>query len=153
MELFVDGACHGNPGPGGWAVVFGDSAERAEAISGGTALTTNNRMELTAALAALQAAERVGARPGAICIVTDSQYVCRGAQEWLPRWKAKGWKTAAGRPVANRDLWEELDACLQTWRPTWRWVRGHTGQCSAHTRADQLAGARAQEHARVFGAL
>jgi ribonuclease HI len=154
-QIFVDGSCLGNPGPGGWAVAFGTDDDDMQAgpwgttRSGSAPSTTNNRMELTAALEALRAAEGAGARPGGILIVTDSQYVSRGAQEWLPGWKARGWRTSAGRMVANQDLWEELEERMQRWRPSWTWIRGHAGLSPTHDRADALARARARQQAEV----
>lgn len=131
--LFTDGACKGNPGPGGWGALLRlGSAERE--ISGGELLTTNNRMELTAVIEGLRALTR----PCSVCIVTDSQYVKNGVEQWLSGWKRKGWRTASGKPVANQDLWQALDSAMQPHSVSWQWVRGHNGHAD-NERADQLA--------------
>ena len=140
MELFAytDGACSGNPGPGGWGVVLqavdGGAVVRERELSGGEALTTNNRMELMAAIAALEALER----PAAITIVTDSTYLRDGVAKWIHGWKRNGWKTADKKPVKNAELWQRLDAAQARHRVTWTWVRGHAGH-EQNERADQLA--------------
>ena len=122
VELYTDGACAGNPGPGGWAALL-RSGTREKLISGFEAATTNNRMELLAAISGLEALSR-GSR---VVLHTDSQYVKRGIGEWLPRWKQNGWRTAAKAPVANRELWERLEAAAARHEVTWKWVRGHSG--------------------------
>ncbi|MBN8727880.1 MAG: ribonuclease HI [Xanthomonadales bacterium] len=137
VELFTDGACLGNPGPGGWGALLrlGDN-ERT--LSGGERLTTNNRMELMAAIAGLEALKR----PCAVVLTTDSQYVKRGVEEWMARWRANGWRTSDRQPVKNRDLWERLSAALASHRVDWHWVRGHAGHAE-NERVDELARAAA----------
>jgi ribonuclease HI len=122
VEVFTDGACRGNPGPGGWAALLRYGGHE-KLISGGEPLTTNNRMELLAAIRALEALKR----PCCVRLYTDSEYVKRGITEWLAGWKRKGWKTAAGQPVKNVDLWERLDRARSTHDVQWAWVRGHSG--------------------------
>jgi len=122
VELYTDGACRGNPGPGGWAALLIAGGKRRE-VSGAEALTTNNRMELLAAIEGLNALKRR-------CVVqlyTDSKYVLQGATEWLANWKARGWRTAAREPVKNQDLWERLDAAIAAQDIVWHWVKGHSG--------------------------
>ena len=122
VEVFTDGACKGNPGPGGWGVVL-RSAGHVKELHGGEPATTNNRMELTAVIRALEALKRR-------CIVrlhTDSQYVQKGISEWIHAWKARGWRTAAKTPVKNADLWQQLDAARSRHEVHWHWVRGHAG--------------------------
>jgi ribonuclease HI len=139
-ELFAytDGACSGNPGPGGWGVLLlareGDSVVRERELSGGEALTTNNRMELMAAISALEAL----ARPSALTVVTDSAYVKNGVTEWIHGWKRNGWRTAGKDPVKNADLWQRLDAAQGRHRVEWRWIKGHAGHAE-NERADALA--------------
>ena len=134
VTLFTDGACSGNPGPGGWGVVLRWGAHEKE-LSGGEAETTNNRMELLAVIEGLNALKR----PCPVVIVTDSQYVMKGMTEWLPGWKARGWKTATRQPVKNVDLWQALDeACARHPSVRWEWVRGHDGH-PENERADALA--------------
>jgi ribonuclease HI len=133
VEIYTDGACAGNPGPGGWGAVIIDGGDRIE-ISGGDSATTNNRMEMTAAIKALNATS--GAQN--TVLYTDSQYVKLGVTEWLKNWKRKGWRTADGKPVKNRDLWEQLDALNSAREIDWRWLRGHTGH-PENERADELA--------------
>jgi len=139
-ELFAytDGACSGNPGPGGWGVVLiareGETVLKERTLSGGEAETTNNRMELMAAIQALEALER----PAAITLVTDSAYVKNGVTEWLAGWKAKGWTTATKKPVKNVDLWQRLDRAAARHRIVWEWVKGHAGH-DENERADRLA--------------
>ncbi|ANB18146.1 ribonuclease HI [Dokdonella koreensis] len=137
VEVFTDGACLGNPGPGGWGALLRRGATERE-LSGGEAATTNNRMELMAAIRGLEALTR----PCRVTLYTDSQYVQRGIEEWLPRWQARGWKTSDGKPVKNRDLWERLAAACQPHRLRWQWVRGHAGHVE-NERVDQLARAAA----------
>ena len=122
VELYTDGACRGNPGPGGWAALLIAGGKRRE-VSGAEALTTNNRMELLAAIEGLNALKR----RCAVQLYTDSKYVLQGATEWLANWKARGWRTAAREPVKNQDLWERLDAALATQDIVWHWVKGHSG--------------------------
>ncbi|HEV2110517.1 MAG TPA: ribonuclease HI [Gammaproteobacteria bacterium] len=133
FEIYTDGACRGNPGPGGWAaVVSGGGAERV--LQGAEADTTNNRMELMAAIMAL----RELPTGSSATLHTDSEYVMKGINDWLPSWKARGWKTAAKKPVKNQDLWEALDAANARHRIEWRWVRGHAGN-HGNERVDRLA--------------
>jgi len=133
VVIHTDGACRGNPGPGGWgAILEHDSRERE--LYGYEPETTNNRMELMAIIQALEALKR----PCKVRAITDSQYVMKGITEWMPGWKKRGWRTASRKPVANRDLWERLDAAIQRHEIDWEWVRGHTGQ-AGNERADQLA--------------
>ncbi len=120
--MYTDGACRGNPGPGGWAALLITGEHRRE-VSGAEALTTNNRMELMAAIEGLGALKR----RCAVRIYTDSKYVLQGATKWLPGWKARGWRTASREPVKNQDLWERLDAALATQDIDWQWVKGHSG--------------------------
>ncbi|HKK30252.1 MAG TPA: ribonuclease HI [Alphaproteobacteria bacterium] len=133
VQIFTDGACSGNPGPGGWGAILRYRGVEKE-FSGGEALTTNNRMELMAAIAALEALKR----PSKVSVSTDSAYVKNGITQWLPRWKANGWRTADKKPVKNQDLWERLDAALGQHRVRWEWVKGHAGH-EENERADQLA--------------
>ncbi|MEO7013298.1 MAG: ribonuclease HI [Dokdonella sp.] len=133
VELFTDGACLGNPGPGGWAALL-RHATRERELSGGEADTTNNRMELLAVIHGLEALRK----PCSVALTTDSQYVLKGVQEWMPRWIAKGWRTAGGDPVKNRDLWERLNAALVGHQTKWHWVRGHAGHAE-NERVDKLA--------------
>ena len=133
VELFTDGACLGNPGPGGWAALL-RAGTREKALVGAEAMTTNNRMELMAAIAGIEALKRACA----VDLTTDSQYVRRGVEEWMPRWKANGWKTSDKQPVKNRDLWERLDAALASHDVRWHWVKGHAGHVE-NERVDVLA--------------
>ncbi len=133
IEIFTDGACRGNPGPGGWGVLL-RCGNREKTLHGGVANTTNNRMELTAAIKALQALKK----PCVVEITTDSQYVRKGITEWMSNWKKRGWKTSNKKPVVNMDLWQELDREAQRHNITWHWVRGHSGHIE-NERADQLA--------------
>jgi len=133
VELYTDGACRGNPGPGGWAALLVAGSERKE-VSGAEPATTNNRMELKAAIAGLKALKR----RCTVQLYTDSKYVLEGATKWLPGWKARGWKTAAREPVKNQDLWRELDAAAQTQDIAWHWVKGHSGH-AGNEYVDQLA--------------
>ena len=133
VEIFTDGACSGNPGPGGWgALLRYNGAERE--LSGGESATTNNRMEMMAAIQALETLSR----PVKVRVYTDSQYVRDGITSWLPRWKARGWKTADKKPVKNVDLWQRLDAAAAPHDVDWIWVRGHSGH-PENERADKLA--------------
>jgi ribonuclease HI len=133
VDIFTDGACSGNPGPGGWGAILRFGAREKE-MSGGEAATTNNRMEITAAIRALQALNR----PSEVTIYTDSRYLMDGATMWLKRWKSNGWKTADKKPVKNEDLWRELDTALALHQIGWRWVEGHSGH-PENERADALA--------------
>ena len=133
VEIYTDGACSGNPGPGGWGAILVFKTERRE-LSGGEALTTNNRMELMAAIAALEALKRTCE----VHLYTDSMYVKDGITKWITGWKAKGWKTADKKPVKNIDLWQRLDAAREAHKISWRWVRGHNGH-EMNEAADALA--------------
>ena len=133
VEIYTDGACRGNPGPGGWAALLVAGKERKE-VSGSEALTTNNRMELMAAIGGLGALKR----RCAVKLYTDSKYVLQGITEWLPSWKARGWRTAARTPVKNQDLWQLLDAAVQEQDIEWHWVKGHSGH-DGNEYVDQLA--------------
>lgn len=133
IEIYTDGACRGNPGPGGWAALLRIGEQERE-ISGAEALTTNNRMELTAVIRALEALKR----PVEARLYTDSEYVRRGVNEWLPAWKARGWRTAQRKPVKNQDLWQQLDERRLPHRIEWHWVPAHAG-VSDNERVDRLA--------------
>jgi ribonuclease HI len=135
VEIYTDGACRGNPGPGGWAALL-TMGEREKELSGAENPTTNNRMELRAVISALQALKR----PVEARLYTDSQYVRRGILEWVPQWKARGWKTADKKPVKNQDLWELLDTQAARHRIEWHWVPGHAG-VPGNERVDALANA------------
>lgn len=138
LHAWTDGACSGNPGPGGWGVLLraldGGTVLKQRELSGGEALTTNNRMELMAAISALEALER----PAAITLTTDSAYVKNGVQFWIHGWKRNGWKTADRKPVKNVDLWQRLDEAQARHRVAWRWIKGHAGHAE-NERADELA--------------
>jgi ribonuclease HI len=133
VHIYTDGACKGNPGPGGWGALMRYGAHEKE-LFGGEPRTTNNRMELTAVIRALQALNR----PSQVAVHTDSQYVQKGISEWLPAWKARGWKTADRKPVKNDDLWRELDVLAARHEVRWHWVKGHAGH-PENERADALA--------------
>jgi ribonuclease HI len=133
VEIFTDGACRFNPGPGGWAAILRSGGHEKE-ISGGEQATTNNRMELMAAIKALDALKG----PSIVTLHTDSRYVMDGLQKWLPRWKANGWRTADKKPVKNGDLWRALDEAASRHDIAWRWVAGHSGHLE-NERADALA--------------
>lgn len=133
VTIHTDGACRGNPGPGGWGVVLESGSTRKE-LYGGEKLTTNNRMELTAAIEALKALKR----PCHVLMRCDSKYVLQGITEWLPQWKQRGWRTAAKKPVMNADLWQQLDTLVVKHQIDWQWVAGHSGD-PGNERADQLA--------------
>ena len=133
VEIFTDGACRGNPGPGGWAAIL-RYGEVEKELSGGERATTNNRMEMTAAISGLEALKR----PCRVRLYTDSQYVRDGIMQWLPGWKAREWRTADKKPVKNVDLWQRLDAAAAPHRVEWIWVRGHAGH-PENERADALA--------------
>ena len=140
VEIFAytDGACSGNPGPGGWGVVMeaweGTTLLKARDLGGGEAETTNNRMEMMAAIAALEALER----PSTVTVVTDSKYLMDGITGWIHGWKRNGWKTAAKKPVKNVDLWQRLDAAQARHQVKWAWIKGHAGH-EQNERADELA--------------
>lgn len=133
VEIFSDGACKGNPGPGGWGALLRYGANEKE-LWGGEADTTNNRMELMAVIHALETLKR----PSQVRITTDSQYVKQGVTAWMIRWKRNGWRTADRKPVKNRDLWERLDRAISRHKLAWHWVRGHAGH-PENERADRLA--------------
>jgi ribonuclease HI len=133
VVIYTDGACSGNPGPGGWGAIL-TSGDHQRELCGGELHTTNNRMEIMAAIRALQALKR----PCQVELHTDSQYLRQGITEWLPGWKARGWKTAAKAPVKNEDLWRELDEARARHQVDWRWVKGHAGH-PMNERADALA--------------
>ncbi|MBB4015257.1 ribonuclease HI [Chelatococcus caeni] len=133
VTIYTDGACSGNPGPGGWGALLVYQGKEKE-LSGGEPGTTNNRMELTAAIMALEALKR----PCAVDLFTDSQYVRHGITQWMHGWKARGWKTADKKPVKNEDLWRRLDTARQRHDVTWHWVRGHAGH-PENERVDALA--------------
>ena len=142
VTIFTDGSCLSNPGPGGWAAVLRWRDNEKEFV-GHEADTTNNRMELKAAIMGLNAVTR--AMP--VALHTDSRYVMNGVQDWMPRWKANGWQTASKKPVANQDLWEQLDQAVQRHDITWHWVKGHAGN-EFNERCDQLARSAAESIAR-----
>jgi ribonuclease HI len=133
VHMATDGACKGNPGPGGWGVVI-RSGDKEKELSGGEALTTNNRMEMTAAIRGLTALKR----PCRVVLSTDSRYVMDGLTKWLPGWLRNGWRTAAKQPVKNADLWQELVAAAAPHQIRWEWVKGHAGH-PENERADTLA--------------
>ncbi len=133
VTIYTDGACEGNPGPGGFAAVIEEEGDTRD-VTGGEPRTTNNRMELKAVIAGLEALDETSR----VRIVTDSQYVAKGMTSWIHGWRRKGWKTASGTPVKNRELWEELDALAKRHRVEWEWVRGHDGH-PGNERADTLA--------------
>ena len=135
VEIYPDGACKGNPGPGGWGVLLRYKGQEKE-MFGGEAGTTNNRMELLAVIRGLEALKR----SCRIVVYTDSQYVQKGISEWIHGWKTRGWKTASKEPVKNADLWQQLDALRNNHQVEWRWVKGHAGH-EFNERADQLANA------------
>jgi ribonuclease HI len=133
ITIYTDGACKGNPGPGGWGAVLQYGDQRRE-LKGGEVSTTNNRMELKAAIEALGALKQ----SCDVTLFTDSVYVMQGLTQWLPNWKARGWRTADNKPVKNQDLWQALDAAAQRHQIDWRWVKGHNGDPGNHA-ADRLA--------------
>ena len=138
VKVWTDGACLGNPGPGGWGVLMRWNGHERE-LSGGEADTTNNRMELMAAIQALEALKR----PMSVELTTDSQYVRKGMLEWLANWKRNGWKTASKKPVKNAELWQRLDAACSRHQVRWHWVKGHSGH-PENERADELASTAAK---------
>tara|TARA_R110001606_G_scaffold395213_2_gene567165 strand:- start:61290 stop:61727 length:438 start_codon:yes stop_codon:yes gene_type:complete len=133
IEIFTDGACSGNPGPGGWGAILRSKGVEKE-LSGGEKDTTNNRMEMMAVIVALEALTR----PCEVTVTTDSQYVMKGMMEWLPGWKKRNWLTAAKKPVKNVDLWQRMEKAAVSHKLDWVWVRGHQGHIE-NERADQLA--------------
>mgnify|MGYP001545184283 CR=1 FL=1 len=142
VEIFTDGACRGNPGPGGWGAILRHGAAEKE-LSGGDPATTNNRMEMTAAIMALEALKR----PCRVRLYTDSQYLRDGIMQWLAGWKARNWRTADKKPVKNIDLWQRLDAAAAPHQIEWHWVRGHAGH-PENERADELARAAVPANSR-----
>ena len=134
VEIYTDGACRGNPGPGGWAALLIHDRHEKE-LFGAEPLTTNNRMELLGVIRALEALKKPGTSAR---VYTDSQYVIKGIEEWLSSWKARGWRTADKKPVKNQDLWEQLDALSARHDLEWHWVRGHSG-VPGNERVDALA--------------
>jgi ribonuclease HI len=135
VEIFTDGACRGNPGPGGWAALL-RLGENERLLSGASSMTTNNRMELQAAIEGLAALKRASR----VVLTTDSQYVRQGVTTWVATWKRNGWRTSAREPVKNRDLWERLDLLAASHQVEWKWVRGHSGH-PENERVDQAANA------------
>ncbi len=133
IQVFTDGACRGNPGPGGWGVILQSGRHRKE-LYGGEFDTTNNRMELTAAIKALETLKR----PSTVELYTDSEYLRKGITEWLPNWRRRDWKTAANKSVKNTDLWQRLEELAQQHRVRWYWVKGHSGH-EGNEQADRLA--------------
>ena len=139
VTIFTDGACRGNPGPGGWGAILRKDDHEKE-LYGAERETTNNRMELMAAIQALEALKR----PCDVTLTTDSQYVKKGITEWLASWKRRGWKTADKKPVKNQDLWERLDQATHKHKIHWKWIKGHSGH-EENERADQLANRAIEE--------
>ncbi|WP_373187670.1 ribonuclease HI [Halopseudomonas sp.] len=139
IEIFTDGACKGNPGPGGWGVLL-RLGEHEKSLHGGELMTTNNRMELMAAIMGLRALKKTAQ----VILTTDSEYVMKGICEWMPNWKKRGWKTASKQPVKNADLWQLLDELVNQHQVEWRWVRGHSGHRENEI-ADELANLGVQE--------
>lgn len=142
VQAWCDGACSGNPGPGGWGAVL-RAGEHEKELSGGAAHTTNNRMELTAAIEVLRALKR----PVTITITTDSQYVIKGMTEWMPGWIKRGWVNSQKKPVENRDLWEELLEASRPHKVRWAWVKGHSGD-PMNERVDELARLESEKRRR-----
>lgn len=145
IEIFTDGACKGNPGPGGWGVLL-RLGEHQKTLFGGELNTTNNRMELTAAIRGLEALKKTAR----VVLTTDSQYVMKGIREWLPAWKQRGWKTASRQPVKNVDLWQRLDELASQHQVEWRWVKGHSGHAENEL-ADELANLGVEQVLREKG--
>jgi ribonuclease HI len=139
IEIYTDGACRGNPGPGGWAALL-QTGEREKELHGAEALTTNNRMELTAAIEGLRAINQ----PCEIEVITDSEYVKNGITQWIHSWKRNNWITSAKKPVLNSDLWRELDEEVSRHKTTWTWTKGHAAH-DDNNRADELAAMAARE--------
>ena len=138
VEAFTDGACLGNPGPGGWAALLRASSNECM-VAGSDPATTNNRMELMAAIGALEALKR----PCKVVLTTDSRYVMQGIEEWVPKWRANGWRTADKKPVKNQDLWQRLSEAVSGHQVRWQWVRGHNGHVE-NERVDQAAREQAE---------
>ena len=138
IEAFTDGACLGNPGPGGWAALLRTQGKE-RLLADGDPDTTNNRMELMAAIGALEALKR----PCKVLLTTDSRYVMQGIEEWVPKWRANGWRTADKKPVKNQDLWQRLAAAVEPHKVRWQWVRGHNGHAE-NERVDQAAREQAE---------
>jgi ribonuclease HI len=147
VDIFTDGACSGNPGPGGWGAVLRFRGQEKE-MKGGETLTTNNRMEMLAAISALEALKR----PSDVRLHTDSQYLHDGITKYIHAWRAKGWKTADKKPVKNLDLWQRLEAAIRPHRVKWHWVRGHSGHAE-NERADALARAGLKAHREKTAAV
>lgn len=145
VEIFTDGACKGNPGPGGWGALLRSGGHERE-LYGGEPHTTNNRMEMTAAIEALRALNQ----PCQVTLTTDSEYLRKGITEWLEGWKRRNWKTASRQPVKNADLWQALDQLVGEHQIRWRWVKGHSGHVE-NERADQLANRGVEEFGRRRG--
>lgn len=143
ITIYTDGACKGNPGPGGWGALLHWNGHDKK-LSGGETLTTNNRMELMAAIMALESLRE----PCAVTLYTDSVYVKQGLNEWLPNWKRRNWRTADNKPVKNQDLWQRLDAAAARHEVHWRWVKGHAGD-PGNEMADQLANEGLEAHRRA----
>lgn len=143
VEIFTDGACRGNPGPGGWGAILRSQGQTRE-LRGGEAHTTNNRMELMAAIQALEALKW----PCRVTLVSDSVYLRNGITQWLPAWKQKHWRTSSGKPVKNQDLWQRLETASGAHRIHWEWVKGHSGHLE-NERADQLANQAIDEMLQV----
>jgi ribonuclease HI len=144
VEIYTDGACSGNPGPGGWAALLRTKG-REKSISGGEPLTTNNRMEMIAAIRALESLKR----PCKVTLTTDSQYLKKGITEWIGNWKKRGWKTAQKKPVKNEDLWRRLDAQASRHEIEWHWVRGHDNH-EENSIVDALAREAVKKYMRTF---
>ncbi len=142
VEIYSDGACKGNPGPGGWGVLL-RYGKHEKQLYGGESETTNNRMELTAVIQGLQGLKR----PSKVCVITDSQYVKNGITQWIHNWKRNGWKTSGKQPVKNADLWRQLDKEVARHQVEWRWVKGHSGH-PENELADQLANRGIEELTR-----
>jgi ribonuclease HI len=147
VHIWTDGACLGNPGPGGWGALLRWNGHERE-LSGGEAETTNNRMELMAAIQALEALKR----NCQVTLTTDSQYVRKGITEWMINWKKNGWRTASKKPVKNAELWQRLDRARERHNVQWDWVKGHSGH-PENERADELASTEAQEQAARRGSV
>ena len=142
IEAFTDGACLGNPGPGGWAALL-RMHDKEKVLSGGETETTNNRMELMAAIQALETLKH----PCRVLLTTDSRYVMQGIEQWLPAWLANGWRTAQRKPVKNQDLWQRLQLAQQRHEVRWQWVRGHSGHAE-NERVDQAARKQAMRYSQ-----
>lgn len=140
IEIYTDGACKGNPGVGGWGALL-KYRDVVRELYGAETLTTNNRMELTAVIKALEALKRPGLT---VRLFSDSRYVLSGIEEWMPNWKARGWKTSSRKPVLNQDLWQRLDELSQQHEIEWRWVKGHSGDIG-NEKADELANRAIEE--------